>query len=117
MGNGIKACCFDCYRLFLPIDHEFRTQENAFRKATVLTDERPRRLTEEVQAQMNSRIGDTKNFGEEHNWTYVSCFWQLPYLINCYFDIVRIGPIRLKSHLFLKLQSMHSLVSYCLTKW
>ena len=34
---------------------------------------------EEVQAQMNALVLDTKNFGKTHNWTHVSCFWQLPY--------------------------------------
>jgi hypothetical protein len=34
LRNGHKACWFDCHGRFLPIDHEFRKQANAFRKNT-----------------------------------------------------------------------------------
>ena len=78
--NGRKACWFDCHRRFLPRDHEFRSQANAFRKNTVVHEEPPRLLTgEEVLAQINTLVADTKNYGILHNWTHISCFWQLPY--------------------------------------
>ena len=83
LRSGRKACWFDCHRRFLPGDHEFRTQANAFRKNTKVLDEAPRHLTrEEIQAQMNALVLDTKNFGKTHNWTHVSCFWQL-LVIGC----------------------------------
>jgi len=43
-------------------------------------DEPPRHLTgEEILAQMNMLVDDTQNYGKLHNWTHISCFWQLPY--------------------------------------
>ena len=44
LRNGHKACWFDCHRRFLPMDHVFRKQANAFRKNTRVLEEPPRRL-------------------------------------------------------------------------
>jgi len=80
LPKGGKASWFDCLRHFLPMDHEFRTQSNAFRKDTIVLDEPPRKLTgEEIEAQMNLRVGDTLTFNKEHNWTHISGLWQLSY--------------------------------------
>ncbi|KAL6842985.1 hypothetical protein ACP4OV_027298 [Aristida adscensionis] len=80
LSNGLKACWFDCHRCFLPSDHEFRTQVNAFRKDTIVHDGPPRILSgDEIYAQMNARIKDTKSYGRQHNWRFVSLFWKLPY--------------------------------------
>lgn len=80
LRNGGKACWFDCHRRFLPRDHEFRFQANAFRKNTVVLDEAPRILKgEEVRDQMYAHVADRNNYGKTHNWTHVNCFWQLPY--------------------------------------
>ena len=80
LRSGGKACWFDCHRRFLPRDHEFRMQSNAFRKNTIELGEAPRILTgEEVKEKMYTLVGDTKNYGKTHNWTHVNCFWQLPY--------------------------------------
>jgi len=41
------------------MDHEFRTQRNAFRKDTIVLDEPPRKLTgEEIEAQMNLQVSN-----------------------------------------------------------
>jgi hypothetical protein len=70
LRNGRKACWFDCHRHFLPADHPFRFEANAFRKDTVMHDEPPRHLTgEEILAQMNTFVGDTDNYGKLHNWS------------------------------------------------
>jgi hypothetical protein len=80
LRNGRKACWFDCHRRFLPMDHVFRSDANGFRKGTIMRDEPPRHLTgEEILAQMNTLVDDTQNYGKLHNWTHISCFWQLPY--------------------------------------
>uniref|UniRef100_A0A0A9BS47 Uncharacterized protein n=1 Tax=Arundo donax TaxID=35708 RepID=A0A0A9BS47_ARUDO len=80
LPNGWKACWFDCHRCFLPSDHELRTQANAFRKDTTMYDGPPRMLSgEEVLADMNAHIANTKNYGKEHNWRDISHFWELPY--------------------------------------
>jgi hypothetical protein len=80
LHNGRKPCWFDCHRRFLPEDHPFRFEANAFRKDTIVHDDPPRHLTgEEILAQMNTFVGDTDNYGKLHNWNFISCFWQLPY--------------------------------------
>ncbi|KAM3328792.1 hypothetical protein ACQJBY_026114 [Aegilops geniculata] len=80
LPHGRKACWFDCHRRFLPPDHEFRTQANSFRKDTIVLEGPPRRLTgEEVRAHMVANVYDTDNYNKLHNWTHISCFWDLPY--------------------------------------
>jgi hypothetical protein len=80
LTKGGKACWFDCHRRFLPMDHEFRTQRNAFRKDTIVLDEPPRKLTgEEIEAQMNLQLSDRQAFNKQHNWTHNNGLWQLPY--------------------------------------
>ena len=80
LSYGRKACWFDCHRCFLPIDHEFRFQANAFRKNTMVLEEAPSPLSgDERFAQMNTCIHDTSNYGILHNWTHDNGLWQLPY--------------------------------------
>ena len=80
LPHGRKACWFDCHRRFLPPDHEFRTQANSFTKDTIVLEGPPRRLTgEEVRAHMVANVYDTDNYHKLHNWTHISCFWDLPY--------------------------------------
>ena len=80
LHHGHKACWFDCHRRFLPSDHVFRYEANAFRKNTMIHDEPPRHLTgEEILTQMSTLMSNSANYGVLHNWTHVSCFWQLPY--------------------------------------
>ncbi|XP_037451250.1 uncharacterized protein LOC119321825 isoform X3 [Triticum dicoccoides] len=77
---GRKPCWFDCHRRFLPPDHEFRFQANSFRKDTIVLEGPPRCLTgEEVETHMYTHVNDTFNYNKLHNWTHISCFWQLPY--------------------------------------
>ena len=77
---GQKPCWFDCHRRFLPPDHEFRFQANSFRKDTIVLEGPPRHLTgEEVESHMYTHVNDTFNYNKLHNWTHISCFWQLPY--------------------------------------
>ena len=44
MANGGKTSWFDCHRRFLPTDHAFRRNKNAFKKG-VERDETPCMLT------------------------------------------------------------------------
>jgi hypothetical protein len=75
-----RLCWFDCHRRFLPSDHEFKFQVNAFRKNTVVLDEAPKHLTgEKIFAQMNRFVGNTENYVILHNWTHMSGLWQIPY--------------------------------------
>jgi hypothetical protein len=41
---GGKICYFDCHRCFLPEDHPFRFNRNAFKKDTIVTRGPPKRL-------------------------------------------------------------------------
>jgi len=80
LRNGHKACWFDCHRKFLPVDHEFRQQANAFRKNTRVSEEPPSILTgEEMQRHLDRFVGDSDTYGKLHNWTHALCFRQLPY--------------------------------------
>lgn len=80
LTKGGKACWFDCHRRFLPMDHEFRTQRNAFRKDTIVMDEPPRKLTgEEIEAQMNLQVSNRETYNKQHNWSHITGLWQLPY--------------------------------------
>uniref|UniRef100_A0A8R7Q847 DUF4218 domain-containing protein n=1 Tax=Triticum urartu TaxID=4572 RepID=A0A8R7Q847_TRIUA len=77
---GRKPCWFDCHKRFLPPDHEFRFQANSFIKDTIVLEGPPRHLTgEEVESHMYTHVNDTFNYNKLHNWTHISCFWQLPY--------------------------------------
>jgi hypothetical protein len=54
LSNGHKFSWFDCHRRFLPPDHHFRTQKNAFGKGAEVHELPPRLLTgEEVLPYMN----------------------------------------------------------------
>jgi hypothetical protein len=66
-----KYVFFDFHRCFLPDNHEFREQINAFRKGTVVTQGLPKRLTTAEIAEWHNRLvpkGDGfAGFGKEHN--------------------------------------------------
>jgi len=82
---GGKICYFDCHRCFLPLDHIFREQSNAFRKDTIVTKGPPKRLIGEEIADMLSKLVPNKDgsgfdgLGVEHNWTHICGLWELPY--------------------------------------
>jgi len=87
LNYGRKSCWFDCHRRFLPGDNPFRRNTRAFRKGEVETDGPPPRLTPsqlwrrvkhfpKVTESGLTRIG---GYGEWHNWTKKSIFWDLPY--------------------------------------
>ncbi|XP_060182571.1 uncharacterized protein LOC132612291 [Lycium barbarum] len=82
-----KNSWFDCHRQFLPMDHEFRSMRNAFRKNKTEHDLPPPTLSGE---QIWERVRDLpkvtetppsrlNGYGVEHNWTKQSIFWELPY--------------------------------------
>ncbi|XP_052722912.1 uncharacterized protein LOC108345441 isoform X1 [Vigna angularis] len=84
---GWKSSWFDCHRWFLSIDHPFRRNKKAFRKGEVETDMPLPKLTgshvwrrvkdlPKVTECGHNRI---EGFGEWHNWTKRSIFWDLPY--------------------------------------
>lgn len=81
LPNGHKYSWFDCHRRFLPPNHPFRGQRNAFSKDTVMHDLPPRRLTgEEVEAYIKNTFDNSfEGYGTTHNWTHMPIWWELPY--------------------------------------
>ena len=86
LKHGYKPCWFDCHRRFLLATHPFRKSVKCFRKKTKVYDPPPKRLTgDQIYEQLNSLTLDTKGknkyvgYGKQHNWTDISCLWQLPY--------------------------------------
>jgi len=85
LAFGGKICYFDCHRRFLPLDHPFRSQKDAFRKDTVVTKEPLKRPSGTDIADMLSKLvpeekGDGYvGYGTEHNWTHICGLWELPY--------------------------------------
>ncbi|XP_060202284.1 uncharacterized protein LOC132630734 isoform X1 [Lycium barbarum] len=84
---GHKNSWFDCHCQFLPIDHEFRSMENAFRKNIIERNCPPPRLSgEDIWERVQNFPKVTEEapykfdgYGSAHNWTKQSIFWELPY--------------------------------------
>jgi hypothetical protein len=80
-----KIYYFDCHRHFLPLDHSFRLDSNAFKKGNIVLEGPPRRLSGlEIADMLNNLVlkenGDEFiGYGNEHNWTHKCALWELPY--------------------------------------
>ena len=89
LKHGKKQSWFDCTRVFLPQGHRFRYQNNAFLRGKICDRhlrERPDGLDiyEDVCALDENVFGRqatkrSSGYGEEHNWTKKSIFWDLAY--------------------------------------
>jgi hypothetical protein len=86
LAHGGKICYFDCHRRWLPRNHIFRQQRNAFKKDTVVTKGPPKRLSgTEIADMLDKLVPDPENpgyfvgYGKEHNWTHKCGLWELPY--------------------------------------
>ncbi|XP_038687458.1 uncharacterized protein LOC119986835 [Tripterygium wilfordii] len=90
LKNGRKNSWFDCHRQFLPMKHPLRRNKDAFFKNRVEKSEPPPRFSgEELLARVWNypKITETgplslPGYGQEHNWTKKSIFWDLPYWCN-----------------------------------
>jgi hypothetical protein len=49
---GGKICYFDCQRCFLPLDHSFRLDNDAFKKGNIVLEGPPKRLSSPEIADM-----------------------------------------------------------------
>jgi hypothetical protein len=80
-----KISYFDCHRCFLPLDHPFRLDSDAFKKDNIILGGPPRRLSGPKIVDMLDNLVLNKNgdefvgYGEEHNWTHKCALWELPY--------------------------------------
>jgi hypothetical protein len=68
-----KISYFDCHRCFLPLDHSFRLDSDAFKNSNIVLEGPPRRLSGPEIADMLDNLVLNKNgdgfvgYGEEHN--------------------------------------------------
>jgi len=85
---GGKNSWFDSHRRFLPNDHTFRSNKNAFKKGKVEMGGSPSMLISEQIWHVikdlpkvidNPHVGKLSGYGEWHNWTKRSIFCDLPY--------------------------------------
>src|SRR5262249_5754384 len=89
LKHGRKPCWFDCHRRFLPDDHPFRRQRDAFQKNKIERQGLSARLSGfEILSQLREiQLAATHSgtphrlpgFGKDHNWVRLSIFWELPY--------------------------------------
>ncbi|KAG7536933.1 Transposon En/Spm-like [Arabidopsis suecica] len=101
LPNGRKHSWFDCHRMFLPQDHPYRKNVQAFRGGKEVRDDPPPWLTgEEILYERINNIrglfrtvdcggnGHEKpaqtidGYGVDHNWVKKSILWELPYWEN-----------------------------------
>ena len=86
LKNGMKNSWFDYHRMFLPHNHPFRRNKDAFLKNRVEKNTPPPRLSgDDVWATVSSlpkiteypSPPDTRlpGYGVHHNWTKKSIFW------------------------------------------
>jgi hypothetical protein len=79
-----KISYFDCHRWFMPLDHPFRLDSNAFKKDNIL-EGLPRCLSgPEITDMLDNLVlienGDVFiGYGIEHNLTHICALWELPY--------------------------------------
>jgi hypothetical protein len=79
-----KVSFFDYHRRFLPSSHEFRNDTRSFLKGKTV---RKGSLKQKFGADIIQMLDDLKElengvfegYGVNHNWTYKSCLWELPY--------------------------------------
>jgi hypothetical protein len=82
---GGKICYFDCHRRFLPLDHSFRLDSDAFKKGNIALEGLPRCLSGPEIADMLDNLVLKENrdefvgSGNEHNWTHRCALWELSY--------------------------------------
>ena len=87
LKHSRKKYWFDCHRQFLPIDHEFRSMNNAFRKNSIEKSLSPPTLTGEKvweRIQHFPKVTEKQpykfdGYGVVHNWTKQSIFREVPY--------------------------------------
>ncbi|KAL9674721.1 hypothetical protein QQ045_002920 [Rhodiola kirilowii] len=88
LKNGRKVSYFDCYRRFLPVGHPYRENRRSFYRgraeySSPIILQNGNEVYERVCGMKTvfEQIPDEKldDFGNYHNWTKKSIFWELPY--------------------------------------
>jgi hypothetical protein len=82
---GRKICHFDCHRCFLPLDHEFRLDNDTFKKGNIVLERPQRRLSgPEItdvldNLVLNKERNEFVGYGNDHDLTHKCALWELPY--------------------------------------
>jgi hypothetical protein len=82
---GGKISYFDCHECFLPLDHPFKLDNDAFKKGNIVLEGLPRRLSDPKITDMLDNLAFNKNgdgfveYAEEYNWTHKCALWELLY--------------------------------------
>jgi hypothetical protein len=82
---GGKISYFDCHRCFLPLDHEFRLDNDTFKKDNIILEGPPRCLSDPEITDMLDNLALNKKgngfvgYENDHNWIYKCTLWELPY--------------------------------------
>jgi hypothetical protein len=81
-GRSLTLIVID---VFLPLDHPFRLDSDAFKKGNIILEGPPKHLSGPEIADMLDNLVLNKNgdgfvgYGEEHNWTHKCALWELLY--------------------------------------
>jgi hypothetical protein len=71
-----KICYLDYHRCFLPLNHPFRLDSDAFKKGNIVLEGPPRHLSGPEITDMLDNLVLKENgdefigYGKEHNWTH-----------------------------------------------
>ncbi|XP_061373828.1 uncharacterized protein LOC133316129 [Gastrolobium bilobum] len=88
LQNSRKVCWFDTHRRFLPHNHPYRKNKNAFKKGRVERSgaihplsgndiwERVKHIPSVEEA---PALNEVEGYGVDHHWNKRSIFWDLPY--------------------------------------
>jgi hypothetical protein len=82
---GGKISYFDCHSCFLPLDHEFRLDNDTFKKGNTILEGPPKRLSgPEITDMLDNLVLNKEGNGfvgyeNDHNWTHKCALWELPY--------------------------------------
>jgi hypothetical protein len=89
LTHGGKISYFDSYRNWMPRKHDFRQEQNAFQKDTIVTKGPPKHLSgAQIVGMLNKltpdpeRPGYFEEYGETHNLTHKCALWELPYMLT-----------------------------------
>jgi hypothetical protein len=77
LTHGGKISYFDCHRRWLPQNHKFRQQKDAFKRNNIVTKGPSKRLSGPQIVDMLDKLtpyperpGYFEGYGEMHNWTH-----------------------------------------------
>jgi hypothetical protein len=87
LTHGGKISYFDCHRRWLPRKHNFKQEQNTFRKDTTITKGPTKHLSGAQIIDMLDKLtpdperpGYFEGYGKTHNWTHKCALWELPYM-------------------------------------